>query len=157
MTPFLRQLLVTVVLAGLAGFVGVWVGVGTRRMEPAQAPAPLRAAVDELVQRGLVGLTAQQKSRISTVEADYAHKRTALRAQIAAANVELGNALAEEMSLGPLADTSIQHLQTAVGELQRATVVYVLQLRAVLTPQQQAVFDDKVVAALMATPTPPPR
>jgi hypothetical protein len=56
------------------------------------------------------------------------------------------------MSLGPLAEGSIKDLSTAVGQLQRETVVYILELRAVLTQQQQMLFDEKVVAALSAIP-----
>jgi hypothetical protein len=41
-----------------------------------------------------------------------------------------------------------------IGDLQRETVAYVLDLRGVLTEQQQMVFDEKVVAALMTSPGP---
>lgn len=149
MTAFQRQLIITVLLAGLAGFIGVWVGV--HRLDASLYPPaqPLRAAVDELSHRGLTGLTAQQKAQINAIDQRYAHTRTVLRAHIAAANVELSNALAEEMGFGPAVEKSIDDLKSVVGELQRQTVLYVLSLRAVLTPQQQAIFDEKVVAALM--------
>ncbi|HTW75320.1 MAG TPA: periplasmic heavy metal sensor [Steroidobacteraceae bacterium] len=149
MTPFQRQLILTVLLAGIAGFVGVWVGVN--RLDASLYPPaqPLRAAVDELSRRGLTGLTSQQKQQINAIDQRYAHTRTVLRARIAAANVELSNALAEEMGFGPAVEKSIDDLKTQVGELQRQTVLYVLSLRAVLTPPQQAIFDEKVVAALM--------
>ena len=153
MSPFQRQLLITVVMAGVAGFAGVWFAVS--RLDPAAErapPAPLRLAVDELTRRGLVGLTAQQKQSIDVIEQRYAHQRVQLRTRIASANFELANSLAEEMSLGPSVEKSIDDLKSAVGDLQRATVVYVLDLRAVLTPQQQGVFDEKVVAALMTDP-----
>jgi hypothetical protein len=146
---FQRQLIITVLLAGLAGFIGVWVGV--HRLDASLYPPaqPLRAAVDELSRRGLTGLTAQQKAQINAIDQRYAHTRTVLRAHIAAANVELSNALAEEMGFGPAVEKSIDDLKSQVGELQRQTVLYVLSLRDVLTPPQQAIFDEKVVAALM--------
>ncbi len=149
MTPFQRQLILTVLLAGIAGFVGVWVGVN--RLDASLYPParPLRAAVDELSRRGLTGLTSQQKQQINAIDQRYAHTRTVLRAHIEEANVELSNALAEEMGFGPAVEKSIDDLKTQVGELQRQTVLYVLSLRAVLTPPQQAIFDEKVVAALM--------
>lgn len=149
MTLFQRQLIITVLLAGLAGFIGVWVGV--HRLDASLYPPaqPLRAAVDELSRRGLTGLTPQQKTQINAIDQRYAHTRTVLRAQIASANVELSNALAEEMGFGPAVEKSINDLKSVVGDLQRQTVLYVLSLRAVLTPPQQAIFDEKVVAALM--------
>jgi hypothetical protein len=148
-TAFQRQLIVTVLAAGLAGFVGVWVGV--QRLDARLYPAaqPLRAAVDELSRRGLTGLTPAQKAQINSIDQGYAHTRTVLRARISEANVELSNALADEMGFGPSVEKSIDDLKSVVGELQRQTVLYVLNLRAVLTPQQQAIFDEKVVAALM--------
>lgn len=149
MTLFQRQLIITVLMAGLAGFIGVWVGV--HRLDASLYPPaqPLRAAVDELSRRGLTGLTPQQKAQINAIDQRYAHTRTVLRAHIASANVELSNALAEEMGFGPAVEKSINDLKSVVGELQRQTVLYVLSLRAVLTPPQQAIFDEKVVAALM--------
>lgn len=152
MTPFARQLAITVVLAGLAGFGGVWFALSRFDPNPDIPPPPLRLAVDELTRRGLVGLTAEQRTKIGAIESRYSHQRTQLRARIATANVELGNALSEEMSFGPAVEKSIDDLKSVVGEMQRATVLYVLDLRAVLTPPQQAVFDEKVVAALMAEP-----
>jgi hypothetical protein len=148
-SSFQRQLILTVLLAGIAGFVGVWVGVN--RLDASLYPRaqPLRAAVDELSRRGLTGLSPQQTQQINAIDQRYAHTRTVLRARIAAANVELSNALAEEMGFGPAVEKSINDLKTTVGELQRQTVLYVLSLRAVLTPPQQAIFDQKVVAALM--------
>ena len=152
MTAFQRQLLITVLMAGIAGFVGVWVGID--HLQPAlnNTPAPLRQTIDELMQRGLVGLTPAQKRQISAIEAGYAHTRTQLRARIAAANVELGNALADEMGFGPQAQKSIEDLEANVGALQKATVLYILALRAALTPTQKEVFDERVVAALMTVP-----
>jgi nickel and cobalt resistance protein CnrR len=151
LSAFQRHLLIAVVLAGAAGFLGVW--LGARRLDPPDTPpAPLRMAIDELTRRGLVGLTDAQKSQIVQIKARYDARRTALRGQIAGANTELANALAQEMSLGPLAEGSIKDLGAAVGQLQRETVVYILDLRAVLTPQQQVVFDQKVVAALSTVP-----
>jgi nickel and cobalt resistance protein CnrR len=149
---FQRQLVVMILLAGFAGFLGVWAGVSRFARASADLPPPLRMAVDDLTHRGLVGLTPEQKASIDAIEVRYARQRTQLRARIEAANLELGGALSEEMSYGPAVDKSIIDLETVVGELQKQTVMYVLDLRAVLTPPQQAVFDDKVVAALMAPP-----
>jgi hypothetical protein len=147
-TLFQRHLAITVVLAGLAGFAGVWVG-SARIARDTRPPTPLRAAVDELTHRGLIGLTGEQKQKIGAIEARYSHTRSGLRARIAAANIDLANALAQEMSYGPLAQDSIHRLQNDVGELQTQTVLYVLEVREVLTPEQRVIFDEKVVAALM--------
>jgi nickel and cobalt resistance protein CnrR len=151
MSVFQRQLISIVVLAGLAGFAGVWVGARSFATD-AQAKAPLRMAVDELTKRGLVGLSQSQKDQINEIESRYARKRSKLRGRIAWADSDLADALAEEMSLGPKVENSIEHLKTLVGELQHETVAYVLELRGTLTEPQRAIFDEKVVSALMTPP-----
>ena len=151
MTSLQRQQALTVLLAGLAGFGGVW--VGARYLHPERtSAAPLRMAVDELARRGLGGLTREQKVKITDIEARFSRERAQHRARIASANSDLADALAEEMTLGPKVTLSIERLQGEIGELQRETVAYMLELRSVLTEQQRIVFDEKVMAALMATP-----
>ena len=149
---FWRNLAITVVLAGLAAFVGA-------RLGAQHAPAPeaprsrllLRDSVYEMVHKDL-NLTADQKRRIDEIEDRYSHRRNTLRAQIGSANAELGEALANEMALGTAAQRALEHLQAAMGDLQKETIVYVLEVRAVLTPQQQQVLDQKVFESLTLGP-----
>jgi hypothetical protein len=68
--------------------------------------------------------------------------------QISQTNVELAAAMSEEMAFGPQAQTAIDHLQHSVGDLQSSTVLYVLEIRDVLTPEQRMIYDQKVVEAL---------
>ena len=151
MTLYWRHLLLTVVLAGAAGFLGVW--VGARRLAPPPVVPPmLPSVVSELTSRGMPDISADQAQRRDAIADRYQARRTTLRHSISAANFELANALAEEMMLGPKTQASIDRLKGTVGQLQQAAVEYVLELRAVLTPQQQDVFDAKVVEALMTEP-----
>ena len=99
-----------------------------------------------------ITLTADQKREIDEIEARYAHRRNELRAKIGSANAELGEALANEMALGTAASRALEHLQQAMGELQRTTILYTLEIRAVLTPPQQQVLDQKVFESLTAGP-----
>ena len=149
---FWRNLAITVVLAGLAAYAGVRLGAA-QRPAPAEAPHAklLRDSVYDMVHKDLT-LTADQKRRIDEIEARYVHKRNGLRAQIGSANAELGEALANEMALGTAAQRALAHLQDAMGELQKETIEYVLEVRAVLTPQQQQVLDQKVFESLTLGP-----
>lgn len=151
MSPFWRHVLLTVVLAGAAGFGGVWVGARGFATPP-PAPPMLPSVVNELSNRGLKGLSSEQEHQLMMISEDYASRRAQLRHSIVGANFELANALGEEMSMGPRTKASIERVKNIVGELQSATVGYVLSLRQVLTPEQQMVFDNKVVEALMADP-----
>jgi Spy/CpxP family protein refolding chaperone len=146
-----RHLLLTIVLAGAAGYGGVWVGA-RHLASPAPSPPMLRSVVSDLASRGLQGITPAQEAKLNAIAGHYSARRAELRHSITAANFELANALGEEMSMGPHTQASIERLKNTVGELQKATVQYVLELRDVLNPEQQSVFDTKVVEALMTDP-----
>jgi hypothetical protein len=150
-TPFWRHLLMTVVLAGVAGFAGVWVGA-RRLAPPPPSPPMLPSVVSELTSRGMQDISVEQERRLNEIAARYETRRVALRHGIVAANFELANALAEEMTMGPRTQASIDRLKESVGDLQQAAIEYVLALRQVLTAEQQTVFDTKVVEALMTDP-----
>lgn len=150
MTPFWRNLLVTVVVAGVAAFIGAWAGSARIHHGPARA-SPLREAVHAMAERGLK-LTPPQQQAIAAIDARYSRKREALRAQISRANAEVADALALEMAFGPKAEQAINHLQATVGDLQKATILYVLEVRETLTLDQKQVYDEKVVQALTAEP-----
>ena len=149
---FWRNLLITVLLAGLAAFTGARLGSGhLLRPEAPRARRLLRDTVYQMVHQDLK-LTPEQSRRIDQIEERYAHQRNTLRAQIGSANGELGEALANEMALGTAAQRALDHLQSGMGELQKQTILYVLEVRAVLTPQQQQVLDQKVFESLTLGP-----
>jgi len=100
-----------------------------------------------MVEKGL-GLTPEQRREIDEIDARYNKRRTSLRVQISRANVELASAMSEEMAFGPQAQTAIDHLQGSVGDLQSSTVLYILEIRDVLTREQRVIYDRKVVEAL---------
>jgi hypothetical protein len=149
---FWRNLGITVVLAGLAAFAGARLGEQQHPARPAEAPpAPLgmRDSVYQMVHQDMQ-LSDDQKRRIDDIEARYAHRRNELRAKIGAANAELGEALANEMALGTAATRALEHQEQDMGDLQRETILYVLEVRAVLTPKQQQALDQKVFESLTA-------
>jgi len=149
---FWRNLLITVVLAGAAAYAGT--RLGEQHLKPAEAARSrllLRDSVYQMVHVDLK-LTDDQKRRIDQIEDRYAHRRNTLRAQIGSANAELGEALANEMALGTAASRALEHLQGSMGDLQRETILYVLEVRAVLTPPQQQVLDQKVFESLTIGP-----
>ena len=141
------NLLITLVVAGAAGFIGAWVGAGSLNRDR-ETPL-LRQSINEMVMHGL-NLTPVQRTEIDAIEARHNKRRNELRVQIGRANVELAGAMSEEMAFGPQAQLAIDHLQNSVGDLQSSTVLYVLEIRDVLTPEQRRIYDRKVVEALTA-------
>ena len=149
---FWRNLAITVVLAGGAAYAGARLGaqppLPIKPVEAARAPLGMRDSVYQMVHQDMQ-LTDDQKRKIDDIEARFAHRRNELRAKIGAANAELGEALANEMALGTAASSALEHQEQDMGDLQRETILYVLQVRAVLTPKQQA-LDQKVFESLTA-------
>ncbi len=151
---FWRNLAITVVLAGAAAYAGARLGEQRLPVKPAEAshsPVGMRDSVYQMVHQDLT-LNDDQKRKIDAIEDRYAHRRNELRAKIGSANAELGEALANEMALGTAASRALEHQQQDMGDLQRETILYVLEVRAVLTPKQQQALDQKVFESLTAPP-----
>lgn len=151
MNPLWRNLAITVVVALLAGAVGGWMGARNALDADAQT-LPLRQTVSEIVRRDL-RLSQEQAKEIQAIETKYYDKRTSLRMQVADANRNLADALMADMAFGREAQQASNQLEQGLGELQRATILYVLEVRDVLNPEQQMVYDRKVREVLTATAT----
>jgi hypothetical protein len=147
MSVFWRNLVITVLLAFAAAFVGARLG--------AQHAAPrqplLRESVYEMVHHDLK-LTPAQAEAIRQIDARYEHQRNAQRAEISAADAELAQALANEMALGTAAQGALTHIQASLGAMQKESVVYVLDVRGVLDPDQQMQLDRKIFDSLALAP-----
>jgi hypothetical protein len=148
MSPFWRNLLITVVVALAAGWAGGWLGVRTLVAEDEMLP--LRQTVSAIVRNDL-RLSDQQIRDIQNIEDRYYDRRVQLRTHVAEANRELADALMNDMAFGREAQQASLHVERGLGDLQRATIVYVLEVRDVLTPEQQAVYDRKVRQVLTAS------
>ena len=58
----------------------------------------------------------------------------------------------DEHENGPEVNAAIDDVHGKMGELQKATVQHVFDMREILTPEQQPLFDRKVSEALTRTP-----
>lgn len=141
-----RTAIAVVVLTIIAAAAGIWVGMGLRHDHGHHT-----AGLDDILHHEL-GLTPDQEKRIAVLEAKFALDRKDLEMQMRAANLELARALESERSYGDAAKTAISHFHSAMAKLQELTVVHVLDIRAVLTPEQAERFDKTVRQALSADP-----
>ncbi|CAN5209441.1 Spy/CpxP family protein refolding chaperone [Caulobacter sp. FWC2] len=137
-----RSIILTLVLSTLAAAIGAWGGgqYVVRRMHHA---TPLHQLVHEKL-----NLTPDQERRIDGLERDYAARRKVLEAEMRAANAELAQAIQEQHSYTPKVQAAIDRFHMAMGALQKESIQHVIAMRAVLTPQQAARFDDTVVKNL---------
>lgn len=132
------MLVVTVLAAALAGWVGVHFGV--QQMQESSLDTVLHQRLD---------LTSAQDARIELLERSFAARRRTLQAQMRAANRDLANAITRDHAYGPDAKLAIGRFHRAMLTLQEETIRHVLAMRAVLTPDQRHEFDALVVKSLV--------
>ncbi|MBT9447569.1 MAG: periplasmic heavy metal sensor [Hyphomonadaceae bacterium] len=143
MTPRLRGLLITVVVALAAGFAGV--GLGKLIFDRNQHQATLH----EVIHREL-HLTPAQTRQIENLESAFRVRREALEMEMRAANAELASAIRDEHGYGSRVSAAVGRFHHAMGQLQTEMIQHVFAMREVLTPDQKEVFDNTVVSALTA-------
>lgn len=137
-----RSIVLTLVLSLLLGGLGAWGGAEyvLHRMRP---PTPLHEMLHEEL-----GLTADQQQRIEGLERTHAQRRAVLQAEMHAANVDLAKAIGARHAYTPEVQASVDRFHHAMEELQKETILHVLAMRAVLTPEQAAKFDATVAKSL---------
>ena len=145
MTPAMRGVVVTILVAFLTGLGGVWVGK-TIFNPPSHA-----SNLHEALHRELA-LSPEQKQRIDALERAFATRRQALELEMRAANTDLAAAIREERGYGPHVTAAVERFHHAMGELQSQTIQHVFAMRAVLTPAQTQRFDNIVASALTTEP-----
>ena len=136
-----RSIAITAALAALASGAGTWASTAWL-MKRHEAPS-----LHSIVHHQL-DLTAQQETRLEAIEARFASRRSALEAEVRTANRELADAIAVSEGDSPQVQAAVDHFHAAMGDLQKATIAHVFEMRAVLTPAQAKVFDAAVVNAL---------
>jgi Spy/CpxP family protein refolding chaperone len=139
-----RTLIGVVALTMLMAAVGGWLGVqyGLREAHPAPG-------LDEIVHHDLK-LTGAQEQRLSVLESHFGARRKVLEADMRAANRDLAAAITAEHRYGPQAEQAIDRFHVAMKTLQEETIVHILAMRAVLTPEQAGQFDRTVSKVLTA-------
>ena len=137
-------LVLAVLLAALAGCLGA---LAADRWANNDAEGGLHQFVhDEL------SLTADQEQRLDALEARFAVEQARLEASARAANAQLAQAMETEHEYGPEVSAAIDEVHARMGDLQKATVRHVFDMREILDSDQQLQFDRKVSAALTRDP-----
>ncbi len=139
-----RTALVVILLTAAAGAVGGWLGVRF-----ALATSQQHSGLDELVHKKL-DLTEAQLQAIHEIERTFASRRKTLEIEMRAANRDLAAAVRTETEFGARAKAAITRFHIAESALQQETVMHVLGMRKVLTPDQARQFDEEISRALTA-------
>lgn len=138
-----RSTLVTAILAAAVGAAATWGG-----MQWSARGGPSGDLHTVIHQR--LDLTPDQDRRLDEIEARFARERGRLEAELREANRELSVAIGESRGNTPEVQAAVDHFHGAMGELQKATIAHIFEMRAVLSPDQAAVFDRAVVETLQA-------
>jgi hypothetical protein len=142
-----RSSLVTIVLAGLAAFVGA-------RLGSHQAPTPSTQPLSERL-FGILGddveLSSQQRQTILAIADRYAPERDRLRLRSRMSNADLLRSMVREQRFGPETQEALEQLQIVMGQRLQQSLEYMQQVRGVLTPAQRAVFDRRLIEEAAAT------
>ena len=144
MTSTWRSLAVTAVIAAVAGGAATWASASW--LQNGRSEPTLHAAI-----HSQLDLTPEQEQRIDAIETDFADERAGLEAELRAANRELVTAISANQGDTPEVQAAVDHFHVAMGDLQKATLRHIFEMRAVLTPEQAADFDAAVVESLQAS------
>lgn len=137
----LRGAILTVLLAAIAAALGAW-GGATYVVNAKREPSLHEFMHDRL------SLTAEQERKLQALEREFSITRSAREAELRMANAELAGAINAKHEYSAEVRTAIEHFHDVMGELQKETIVHILQMRAILTPEQAAIFDRRVSEAL---------
>lgn len=138
------HIVLAVLLAALAGSLGA---IGADRWVNHDEDRTLHEFVHEEL-----SLTAEQERRLDALEARFAVEQARLEASARASNAQLAQAMEAEHAYGPAVNVAIDEVHARMGDLQKATVRHVFDMREILDPGQQLQFDRKVSESLTRDP-----
>ena len=81
-------------------------------------------------------LTPEQHKALEPIEAKFGERERRLAGQLRAANANLAHVLAEEKAYTPRVAAQVEMVHHCMGELQKASIEHLYEMRAVLTPEQ---------------------
>lgn len=138
----LKSFLLITLVAVIAGAAGAW-GCASLMLRKQDTPN-LHSIVHQELK-----LDAAQSSRINDIEKRFASQRSTLEAEVRSANRELAEAISASQGNSPAVQAAVDHFHFAMGNLQKATIAHVFEMREVLTPEQAKTFDARVVDSLL--------
>ena len=135
-------LLLTLALVAAAAAGGAW--VGARLLQP-------QAYTHEDFHDRLFAeleLTDRQHELMEALELRHATENDMLQAQLAAANRNLASLMEAESAYSDDIDRAIEEFHKAMLEYQKTSVRHLYEMRDILEPEQQEIFDRHVAETL---------
>ena len=101
----------------------------------ASQPSAVSADAHDWLHKELRVTDAQHKA-LEPIEARYAERERALREKMRQANLELAAAIAKSKTYSPEVAAAVEKVHQHMGELQKASLEHLFEMRTVLTPEQ---------------------
>jgi len=93
-------------------------------------------------------VTPEQDVRLEEIERHYRQRRQYLEEQMRLANMELAEAIKADKSFSPKVQAATDKIHHAMGELQKATLEHLFEMRPILTDEQNRKLEQMVTDAL---------
>ena len=81
-------------------------------------------------------LTDAQHKALEPIEAKFMEKQHTLAGQLQVENVNLARLMTEDKAYTPRVATQVERVHHCMGELQKASIEHLFEMRTVLTPEQ---------------------
>jgi Spy/CpxP family protein refolding chaperone len=95
-----------------------------------------------------LNITAEQDKQLVDTEKRYRQRRQYLEEQMRLANMELAEAIKADQSFSPNVQAATDKIHRAMGELQKATLEHLFEMRPILTDEQNQKLEQMVTDAL---------
>jgi Spy/CpxP family protein refolding chaperone len=93
-------------------------------------------------------ITPEQDVRLEEIERHYRQRRQYLEEQMRLTNMELAEAIKADKSFSPKVQAATDKIHHAMGELQKATLEHLFEMRPILTDEQNRKLEQMVTDAL---------
>lgn len=95
-----------------------------------------------------LNITAEQEMVLEPCERSFAEKKKHYSEQVRLANMELAQAILEDQGNSPKVSESLEKIHQSHGELQKATLEHVFEMKKALSPEQYKKLLDLTADAL---------
>lgn len=142
MTPRTRRLIIATVAGTLVGVLiaAAFLVLRHNRSHPA-------TDLHELLHQA-VPLDANELKILEAKELQFEERRREIEKRLRIANGQLADAISKNPSWSPEVEAATQQVEQAAGDLQRATLVHVFEMRSGLKPEHRPAYDAVLVDAL---------
>lgn len=93
-------------------------------------------------------ITPEQDAKLDDIEKRYRQRRQYLEEQMRLANMELAEAIKADKAFSPRVQAATDKIHHAMGELQKATLEHLFEMRPILTDEQNRKLEQMVTDAL---------